>query len=103
MKKIENKAMLISYADTLGGDLKQLNHVMKQYFPGAFGGLHVLPFFPSSGDRGFAVIHYDTVDPKFGSWEDIDALADRRLHAQPRLHPLRGVPGLYEERGRLSL
>lgn len=77
MKKIENKAMLISYADTLGGDLKQLNHVMKQYFPGAFGGLHVLPFFPSSGDRGFAVVHYDTVDPKFGTWEDIDALADQ--------------------------
>lgn len=77
MKKIENKAMLISYADTLGGNLKQLNHVMRRYFSGAFGGVHVLPFFPSSGDRGFAVVHYDTVDPKFGSWADIDVLAEQ--------------------------
>ena len=60
MKKIENKAMLITYADTLGGDLKQLDRVMDTYFEGASGGVHVLPFFPSSGDRGFAVIHYDT-------------------------------------------
>ncbi len=77
MKKIENKAMLITYADTLGGDLKQLDRVMDTYFEGAFGGVHVLPFFPSSGDRGFAVIHYDTVDPRFGTWEDIDRLGEK--------------------------
>lgn len=77
MKKIENKAMLITYADTLGGDLKQLDRVLDQYFPDAFGGVHVLPFFPSSGDRGFAVIHYDTVAPEFGTWEDIDRLGSR--------------------------
>lgn len=77
MKKIENKAMLITYADTLGGDLKQLDRVLDQYLPDAFGGVHVLPFFPSSGDRGFAVIHYDTVAPEFGTWEDIDRLGSR--------------------------
>ncbi len=77
MKKIQNQAMLITYADTLGGDLKHLNQVMEHYFAGAFGGIHVLPFFPSSGDRGFAVIHYDSVDPRFGTWEDLDRLGER--------------------------
>lgn len=77
MKRIENKAMLITYADTLGGGLRQLDRVLDQYFPGAFGGIHVLPFFPSSGDRGFAVIEYDRVDPAFGDWAEIDRLGER--------------------------
>lgn len=77
MKQIENKAMLITYADTLGGDLKQLDRVLEQYFTGVFGGVHILPFFRSSGDRGFAVIDYDVVDPVFGDWDDIDWLGER--------------------------
>ena len=36
MKKIENKIMLITYANTLGGSLAQLERVLAQYFPGAF-------------------------------------------------------------------
>lgn len=75
MRKIENKAMLITYADTMGGDLRQLERMLHEHCPGAFGGVHVLPFFPSSGDRGFAVIRYDAVEPRFGTWEDIDRLA----------------------------
>jgi sucrose phosphorylase len=35
---------------------------------------HVLPFTPYSSDRGFAVVDYAAVDPKLGSWADIDAL-----------------------------
>ncbi|SDZ75773.1 sucrose phosphorylase [Lachnospiraceae bacterium NK3A20] len=77
MKKIENKCMLITYPDSLGKDLKELDRVLATYFQGAIGGLHVLPFYPSSGDRGFAVITYDKVEPAFGTWEDIDRLADK--------------------------
>lgn len=77
MRKIENKIMLITYADTLGRNLKDLDRILSEKFPGLFGGLHVLPFYPSSGDRGFAVIDYDTVEPAFGTWEDIDLLADQ--------------------------
>lgn len=77
MKHIENKAMLITYADALGGGLRQLERVVEEYFPGAFGGIHILPFFRSSGDRGFAVIDYDQVDPAFGTWDDIDRLGER--------------------------
>ncbi len=74
MKKIENKIMLITYADSISKNLTELDEVMGRYFPGLFGGLHILPFFPSSGDRGFAVVDYDSVDPAFGTWEDIDRL-----------------------------
>ena len=39
------------------------------------GGVHVLPPFPSSADRGFAPLRYDRIDPRFGSWSDLEALA----------------------------
>lgn len=74
MTPLTNRAMLITYADSLGGDLRGLAHAVRTHFAGAFGGIHVLPFFPSSGDRGFAVIEYDVVDPAFGDWDDLDDL-----------------------------
>ena len=77
MKKVENKIMLITYADSLGGDLSALERILCRHFEGVFGGIHILPFFPSSGDRGFAVINYDIVDPVFGTWEDIDSLGKK--------------------------
>ena len=76
MRQIENKCMLITYADSMVGDLKSLEHVLDTYFKEEIAGVHILPFFPSSGDRGFAVINYDTVDPSFGTWDDIDRLAE---------------------------
>ncbi len=69
--------MLITYADTLGKDLKDFDRILSEKFEGVIGGLHILPFFPSSGDRGFAVVNYDIVDPAFGTWDDIDRLADQ--------------------------
>jgi sucrose phosphorylase len=36
--------------------------------------VHILPFYPSSADRGFSPLTYSEVDGKFGSWEDIHAL-----------------------------
>ena len=77
MKKVENKIMLITYANAMGKDLAALSDVLDRYFDGVFGGVHVLPFFPSSGDRGFAVIDYDTVDSAFGTWDDIDRLGEK--------------------------
>jgi len=52
---IKNAVQLITYPDSLGGDLKALDHVLQTYFPDLFaGGIHILPPFPSSGDRGFS-------------------------------------------------
>lgn len=72
VRPVSNEAMLITYADSLGGDLQALARTLRTAFAGAFGGVHILPFFPSSGDRGFAVVDYDIVDPAFGTWADID-------------------------------
>lgn len=77
MKKLENKCMLITYADCMGKNLKDLEYVMERYFNKAVGGIHVLPFFPSSGDRGFAPIDYHEVDEAFGDWKDIEKLAEK--------------------------
>jgi sucrose phosphorylase len=77
MKKITNTPMLITYADSLGGNLTALEATLDGPFAGAFGGVHILPFFPSSGDRGFAVIDYDTVDPAFGDWDDVRRIAEK--------------------------
>ncbi len=42
---------------------------------GAVGGVHLLPVYPSSGDGGFAPLRYDQVDPHFGDWADVEAIA----------------------------
>lgn len=76
MKNIENKIMLITYADSMGKDLRELYGVLKRDIKDAVGGVHLLPFFPSSGDRGFAPTAYDTVEPVFGNWDDIQKLAE---------------------------
>ena len=77
MKPIENKCMLITYADSMGGNLKELEKVLDTYFSEEIRGVHILPFYPSSGDRGFAVINYDEADPKFGSFGDIRRLSEK--------------------------
>ena len=47
---------------------------MNQYYAKAVGGVHILPFFPSSADRGFAPMCYDRVDPNFGTFADVEAI-----------------------------
>lgn len=75
-QQVKNKIMLITYADSMGKDLKDLRRVLSEYLEGAVYGLHILPFFPSSADRGFAPITYKEVSPEFGNWEDILALSE---------------------------
>lgn len=72
---MKNEIMLITYADSLGSNLKELKTVLDRHFSREIGAVHILPFFPSSGDRGFAPLTYKEVDPAFGDWEDIRALA----------------------------
>ena len=74
---IQNKTMLITYSDSLGKNLKELNENLGKYFGEAVGGVHLLPFFPSTGDRGFAPVDYDEVDAAFGDWDDVKALGEK--------------------------
>jgi len=71
---LKNEVQLIVYPDSLGGDLVELHYVLRRYFSRAVGGIHLLPFYPSSADRGFAPLTYDEVDPAFGTWRDVDLI-----------------------------
>ena len=74
----ENDVILITYGDLIRGPrqkpLKTLAEICHTYFKKAFNTLHILPFFPYSSDRGFAVMDFEEVDPNLGNWEDILAL-----------------------------
>ena len=75
---MRNKVQLITYPDSLGGGLPALLEIVDNSFPAAAaGGIHVLPPFPSSADRGFAPTTYDQIEPRFGAWEDIRRIAER--------------------------
>uniref|UniRef100_UPI00403FA7FA sucrose phosphorylase n=1 Tax=Candidatus Enterococcus willemsii TaxID=1857215 RepID=UPI00403FA7FA len=74
--KIKNEAMLITYSDSLGKNMGELKTVLDKHLKGAIGGVHLLPFFPSTGDRGFAPSDYTTVDRALGTWEDVEALGE---------------------------
>ena len=79
MRSESNKVQLITYPDSLGGNLSTLNELLDGPLQGLFpGGLHILPPFPSTADRGFAPVTYRRIDPSFGSWEDIRRIASER-------------------------
>ena len=74
-----NHCMIISYADTITAEgeapLATLRRFLHVNVGQAFGRLHLLPFYPSSSDDGFAVIDYRMVDHHVGGWQDIEGLA----------------------------
>jgi sucrose phosphorylase len=71
--------VLITYADQLRGPDAVPLQVLRQFLArvtGLISGIHLLPFYPSSSDDGFSVIDYRQVDPAFGSWQQVHALAE---------------------------
>jgi sucrose phosphorylase len=68
---IKNSCQLITYPNSLGSNLQELHWVLNKYLKNVVGGVHILPFYPSSADRGFAPITYHEVEPEFGSWVDV--------------------------------
>ena len=77
---MKNQAQLIAYVDRLsGGTFRDLERVLDTSLAGAFGGVHVLPFFhPIDGaDAGFDPIDHTQVDPRLGTWDDVASLAER--------------------------
>ena len=77
---MNNQAQLIAYVDRLtGGTFRDLRQLLDGPLTGAFGGVHVLPFFhPIDGaDAGFDPIDHTQVDPRLGTWDDVAALAAR--------------------------
>lgn len=75
-----NDCMLITYADSIQQldevPLQTLHQFLQSHLADVVGRVHVLPFFPSSSDDGFAVIDYRMVDHHVGGWPDLEQLAE---------------------------
>ena len=72
---MKNGIQLITYPDSLGTNLKDLKRALEGPLKDCLTGVHILPFFPSSGDRGFSPTGYRDIDPAFGSWKDLRAVS----------------------------
>jgi sucrose phosphorylase len=71
----QNTIAMITYADTIEDKnslpINSINKFLKEYCADTFEIVHILPFFPSSSDKGFSVKDYYSVYHQFGQWNDI--------------------------------
>ena len=71
----QNTIVMITYADTIDDTsnlpINSINKFLKTYCADTFEIVHILPFFPSSSDKGFSVKDYYSVYHQFGQWNDI--------------------------------
>jgi sucrose phosphorylase len=76
---VRNEPQLITYVDRLGSDLHGLRAVLDGPLNGAFGGVHLLPFFhPIDGsDAGFDPIDHTMIDSRLGTWDDLACAVGR--------------------------
>ena len=75
---MKNQVQLITYMDRLGGgDLRALHRLLSGPLQGVFGGVHLLPFYHAidGADAGFDPIDHTLVDPRLGTWADVQALS----------------------------
>lgn len=77
----EKDIVLILYPDHIAENgkpsLETLSTFLDTYVKDAVNTIHLLPFYPSGGDGGFAVADYENVDPKYGMWKHITHLAKK--------------------------
>lgn len=80
--QLRNQVQLSVYPDCFGPeggrDLPALTEFVSKCLGEAVGGVHVLPFYPSSADRGFAPLSHKEVNEDLGSWEDLKHIASDR-------------------------
>lgn len=82
----EQDLILITCADMIadgdGSPFRTLNSVLNSMrrTGRVFNIVHLLPFYPTTSDRDFAVTDFGEVDAKFGTWDDIASIGqDHRL------------------------
>jgi sucrose phosphorylase len=74
----KKQVQLITYVDRLGGGgIRELRRLLAGALHGAFGAVHLLPFYdPIDGsDAGFDPIDHTRVDARLGTWDDVAELA----------------------------
>ncbi len=84
----EKDVILISYGNTIirqdEKPLITLHRFLRDKIGQKISCVHILPFFPSTSDDGFAVSDFNKVDPGLGNWEDIKEI---RPGLQPDVRP----------------
>lgn len=80
----EKDIVLITYGDQVNKDYEPSLHTLKMFvdrhLKGVINSIHILPFYPYSSDDGFSVVNYSAVDPRMGSWREIEQISgDYRL------------------------
>jgi len=74
----EKDVILITYGDSIikPGEkpLITLCRFLRNKLEKRISCVHILPFFPSTSDDGFAVSDFNSVDPGLGSWDDISGI-----------------------------
>ncbi len=75
----QSDCVMITYGDQFhgseGAPLQYLRKFMEHHLEEVVTGVHILPFSPYSSDDGFSVIDYRQVNPGFGTWDDVEAIA----------------------------
>lgn len=75
----EKDTILITYGDQVQrpgeASLETLRWFLDTYLKDIINSIHILPFYPYSSDDGFSVIHYSEVDPKMGSWKEVEDIS----------------------------
>ncbi|HVR70123.1 MAG TPA: sugar phosphorylase [Vicinamibacteria bacterium] len=77
----ERDVVLITYGDLIispgRSPLRALGELLETFMKGSINTVHLLPFFPYSSDRGFAIVDYEDVDPRLGTWQEVERLNRR--------------------------
>lgn len=77
----EKDIFLITYADSFREQniktLLTLQKVLDLHLKGVIGGVHILPFYPYSSDRGFSVVDYYKVKQDLGDWGDVSEIGKK--------------------------
>ena len=98
----EKDIILITYGDLITEErkppLETLTEMCDRYLEGVINTIHILPFFPYSSDRGFAVMDFEQVDPNLGTWDDIaDLKKDFRLMFDAVFNHVSSYSGWFQE------
>ena len=79
----ESHSVLITYADSVykNGEstLITLRDLLGKHIGSLSKVVHILPFLKSTSDGGFAVSSYDSLEEKFGNWDDLKSISQKHI------------------------
>ncbi|WP_288250328.1 sugar phosphorylase [uncultured Prochlorococcus sp.] len=79
----QSHSVLITYADSIykNGEptLITLRDLLSNHFGSLSRVIHILPFLKSTSDGGFAVSSYDSLEEKFGDWNDLKSISKNHV------------------------